>query len=404
MSPGKAMSVIRIMDLSFGKEITQVQADTACYRYVLLTAAQRPAVPDLGPMVDDLLTKMKERLVVPDRACYGAAIRTWKNAALNPDPEFIEFRENSVKRTLELLTEMSVAHNRSTSVSVQPTTANVNDVIEALSMSIHYRKTDQVESLLQSMERVMSGESLASFPVPDANSYRLVLDVWASSESSDKVERGKKILHRMLDNYDALFSPAERKDGIVAAFNAFLRVCGSKNARGDKDGMQVLRVALASIERMRQIDGANPNAAIYASLLECCEKLLPLGKERSGVVEKMFRLCCADGMVDDTVLRQLRTAATSDQYSRLVVQPSEDIEGTKMVPEAWTLNALGKRVVTADGRKAVPLSIDGRLTVTMAMQEFKMRRLRDKRNRNLLQGGRWPKPNAEPKPIVKSNA
>jgi hypothetical protein len=402
MSPGKAMSVIRIMDLSFEKEITQVQADAACYRYVLLTAAQRPALPDLGPMVDDILTAMKEKFIVPNRACYGAAIRTWKNCALNP--EFTEFRENCVKRTLELLSEMKVAHNRSTSVSVQPTTANVNDVIEALSMSIHHRKTELAEALLETMERGISEDSRADFPEPDADSYRLALDVWASSESSDKVSRGKAILYRMLENHDALFSRLHKQDSIVAAFNSFVRVCGSKNARGNADGMQVLRVSLSAIERMRQIDRATPNAETYASLLECCEKLLPMGKERSGIVEKIFRLCCADGMVDDTVLKQLRTAATSDQYSRLVVSPSEDIEGTKMVPEAWTLNALGKRVVTADGRKGVPLSIDGRLTVTMAMQDFKMRRLRDKRNRDLLHGGRWPKPIAEPTPIAKSTA
>lgn len=99
-------------------------------------------------------------------------------------------------------------------------------------------------------------------------------------------------------------------------------------------------------------------------------------------------------MVDDNVLKQLKTATTAEQYTSLVLTASEDVEGTKMVPEAWTINALGGRVVTADGRRTTPLSIEGKLTVTMAMQEFKMRRIRDKRNRNLLRGGRWRKTTA----------
>jgi len=397
MSPGKAMSLIRIMNLSFFKEITTVQADVDCYRYVLLTAAQRPAIPDLGPMVDDILTTMKERFLIPDRECYGAAIRIWKHCALNP--EFTEFREGSVKRTLELLSEMNVAHNRSTAVSVQPTTENVNDVIEALVVSMNFRKMEQAEALLQSMERTLLGSTSSSFPKPDADSYRLVFDVWASSDSKDKVAKGKNVLESMLKNKEALFAHLKRREGVVAAFNSFVRVCGASRVDGEEEGMHVLRTALVAIEQMRTIEGAVPNAATYAGLLECCEKLLPLGRERGGIVEKIFRLCCSDGMVDENVLRQLRTAATSEQYSRLVISRSENVEGTKMVPEAWTLNALGKRVVTADGRKGVPLSIDGRLTVTMAMQEFKMRRLIDKRNRNVFQGGRMPKPVATKSPV-----
>jgi hypothetical protein len=134
----------------------------------------------------------------------------------------------------------------------------------------------------------------------------------------------------------------------------------------------------------------SPNAESYASLLEACSRLVPPGKDRERWVGQVFRLACEDGMVDDTVLQQLKAAAFQDQYSRLVAAESETIEGTKVVPEAWTRNALGGRVVTAEGRRTTPLTIGGQLTVTLAMREFQMRRLRDHRNRKLLQGGRIP--------------
>jgi hypothetical protein len=53
------------------------------------------------------------------------------------------------------------------------------------------------------------------------------------------------------------------------------------------------------------------------------------------------------------------------------------------------MNALGGKVKSADGRKTIPLGVDGLLKRTTAMKEFQMRRLLDHRNRDLLRGGRW---------------
>jgi len=385
MSPGKAQSVLNLMDYAYEKRMTELQPDETCYRYVLMTAARRPELQELGLMVDSILTQMKERFMVPDSVCYGAAIRTWKHCALNPDLE--QFRERSLRRTLDLLDEMKVANDRTVSASVAATTQHINDVIEALSVGRNPRKTEQAEALLQEMEQAVDAES--DDPKPNTDSYRLVLEVWASSDSIEKVPRAKSILWHMKNKYKVLFAKYDKKDGTVEVFNSFLRVCGSAKVQNEEEGMQVFKEALSAIDMMRVLDGLYPNAATYALLLQVCENLLPPGKERRRMVETVFRLCCSDGMVDDSVLEQLQTTATSEQYTNLVITASEDVEGIKMVPEAWTINALGGRVVTADGRRTTPLSIEGKLTVTMAMQEFKMRRIRDKRNRNLLRGGRW---------------
>lgn len=372
------------MDSAYTKGVTEVQPDLPCFRYALCTAAQRPHLDDLGPMVDDILTRMKELYIVPDSDCYTSAIRTWKNAALNPNLE--QYRDKSANRALELLAEMKIAHNQSQSTSVQTRTENINDVIEALSVSSNSRRIEQAERLLSMMEAELSKEAPYD-PLPNAESYRLTLNVWRTSSAVDKVPRALAILWRMKNNYGAL-SGTSKKNDFVEAFNTFVAVCGSTRTRGEAEGMQVFREALAGIEGMKTLPGLRPNASSYSGLLTATRNLLPLGKERKRVVDQIFRLCCDDGMVDDNVLRELRITATDEQYARLVIGPSETIEGTKMVPETWTSNALGGRVITADGRKTTPLSIDGRLTVTIAMREFQMRRIRDKRNRNLLQGGR----------------
>lgn len=388
------MSVLRLMDYAYEKGTTQVQADFDCFRYLLLTAAQRPLLPDLGPLVDDVLKRMATRFLVPDTECYGAAIRTWKNAALNPD--LIAFRDRSVKRTLELLAEIKVAqHQSATSVSVEPTTGIINDVIETLSVSSNPRRMEQAEQLLLEMEEAIGNDTTCS--APNAESYARVINVWKTCKSTDKVPRAKAILWRMEEKYNQLLSTQSGKsDDFVGVFNAFVRVCGSTRVKSEEKGSEIFREALIAVESIRTLKGLEPNAETYAALLEACENLLPLGRERQNVIEKVFRLCCNDGMVDENVLIQLRSAATQEQYSKLVNSVSEDVDGTKMVPEAWTFNALGGRVVTADGRRTKPLSVDGKLAVTAAMQEFRMRRMRDKRNRNLLRGGRLPRPKAVP--------
>lgn len=251
MSPGKAESVLKLMGYAYEKGITQLQPDEACYRYVLLSAARRPELQDLGLMVDSILTQMKERFMVPDSTCYGAAIRTWKHCALNAD--LAEFREKSMRRTLDLLAEMKVANNRTVSSSVAASTRHINDVIEALSVSEDPYKTEQAEALFQEMEQAITGER--NGPTPNADSYRLVLEVWASSDSIEKVPRAKSILWHMKNNYNVLFAKKEKEGGIVAVFNSFVRVCGSANVRDEEEGLQVFKEALAAIEMMRILDG-----------------------------------------------------------------------------------------------------------------------------------------------------
>jgi hypothetical protein len=389
MSPGKARSVLGLMDGAYERGLSTVRPDESCFLSVLRTAAGRPELSNIGPLADEMLALMKERHMLPDGRSYAAAIRTWRNCVLHP--EFSDDKDRVARLVLDLLKEMLAADGRSTTVSVVVHTANVNDVMETVAASRLFRRVDAAEALLHQMEESLSQGVKSSFPPPNSKSYRLMFDIYGSSALVDRVSRATDVLHRMLTAFRGPLAGSEKAAFITQAYNAYIRVCGSSQVASEEEGMEVLRIALIDIERMREIDGFSPDADTYSSILECCGSLVPSGINRASLVERVFQLCCQDGMVDENVLTQLRALTSIDQYARLVIAKSSFLEGTKMVPEEWTINALGGRVVTEDGRRAPPLSIEGRLTVTMGMQDFKMRRLKDKRNRNLLQGGRLEK-------------
>ena len=382
------MSVLRLMDHAFAKGTTTVEPDFDCFRYLLVVAAKRPLLLDLGPLVDDVLARMSSRLIIPDTECYEAAIETWKNAALNSD--LVDFCDHSVKRVLELLSDMRIASQQSASVLVKPTTKTINNVIEALSMSSNPRRTDQAENLLLEMEDALDEDR--SDATPNANSYKQVINIWMGSRLPEKVPRAKSVLWRMEERYEKLSKGTDTVDDFVGVFNAFIRVCASMQVQNVDKEKEILKEALSAIETMKSYGNLRPNADTFTAILEACDNLLPPGSERAMIIEKVFRLCCDQGMVDDNVLVRLRSAATPEMYSKLVVLASEEIEGQRMVPEAWTYNALGGRVITADGRRTKPLSIEGKLAVTKSMLDFRMRRLTDKRNRNLLRGARLSRP------------
>lgn len=377
------------MQSVYKKGLTLTQPDEICYRYVLQTAAHKH-LPDLGPLVDETLARMRDSFMVPDSECYTAAIRTWKKAALLLPVVSAAIQQTSVRRTLELLAEMDVAHNQSTSVVVSVSTANISDVLEALTVSTDPLRMLQADSLLAKLEKRPSDGTAGLKPT--AESYIYALRVWCTAEGVEKIAKAKGILWRVKDNLASLSSQHKKKGRIVDIFNAFVNVCGSHRPRSEGEGLQVLREALDAIKVMRTLDELAPNTLTYVALLDACAKLLPLGNERRAAIATIFQLCCDDGMVDENCLAHLREAASSDQYADLVTRTTQIVEGTKVVPEAWTRKALGGKIRSTDGRRTTPLSIDGRLKTTAAMNEFKMRRLRDKRNQNLLRGGRLQPP------------
>jgi hypothetical protein len=427
---------------------TRARPDLDCYRAVLQTAARRPVLPDLDVLVDAVLTSMRHQLISPDTASYEAAAVVFKNAALlyggridlvggksklspgtrsgtisaaqrrsSPPstlPDAMR-RDRCASRALELLDEIQVAQQQQGESHARLLTSTMNHVIKALSVSQLPHRTDVAVELLTKLEDGAAARNMQP-SLPDLETYRLVLEVWkgvgtrSPSEDESKVAGAEAVLDRLqhrvselVYRHQVLYGESGRhiRNDLVSVYNSFVEVCGSIPAASEESRLDIFRRALTRLQGLRSLGGVHassgepprplmlsPNAESYAALLKACTRLLPNGKDRQRWVERVFGLACDEGMVDEQVLQQMKLAATEEQYARLVISASEASEGSKLVPEAWTRNALRGRVVTSEGRRTTPLTVQGRLTVTPSMQEFRMRRLRDHRNRALLQGGR----------------
>ena len=55
--------------------------DEQCYRDALITMSKRVNVIEVGELADATLTEMKDKMMIPDTACYGAAILAWNHVA-----------------------------------------------------------------------------------------------------------------------------------------------------------------------------------------------------------------------------------------------------------------------------------------------------------------------------------
>ena len=388
MAPTKALSLWTLWQNSIEDSITTVKPSLNVYRALLQTATARPNQPDLGyRVVDVLLPRMKEEMIIPDTVCFESAICVWKNCALHPDVP--DDRQVCLRRITSLLADLRSAHMRSGSDGTSGvTTKALNHVLESLQVSEHSQRAALAEALLKEMEENLVNGDLQAAPSPD--SYRFVLDVYRTVLTRDRIPLAKKILLRCKDTI--LRGDVEnsiRKEA-VEVLNSFVLVCATTPGPIPSEaGVSILREALFAVERFRSDCGVVPNQNTYTYLLQAVKELIADESSRAKIVDQVFRLSCQDGMMDDLLLKQVMQVTTPEQYHRLVVAPSEVVEGVKVIPENWSRNALGGRVVSADGRRVRPLTIDGRVTETKAMQEFKMRRLCDKRNQKLLRGGRW---------------
>lgn len=371
------------MQKAYTDRVSDLRPDETCYRYVLATYA-RSTLPNLGTDVDELINQMVDRQLTPDSECYTYAIRTWKNSATH---HLCETQHVDATHANRLLKAMEKAYHRSSEVLVQPKTENYNNVIEAWSASTQAGAAVHAEALLKKLEKAYADgdENL----MPDTNSYRWALEAWANSPSPDKLSRAVAILSRMKDAMEG--SEDDHAKPTVDVFNAFIRVCGTSGTGSAGDKKYNLKLAVNTVDEMRQ-RGEAPNSRTFCLLLEACQNLLPLGKQQSRAVETIFRNCCYLGLVDDAVLAQFRDVASDQLFQDLVVantteEVTEGSKSGKMVPKTWTRN-VGVKVVTVDGKQPKPLNIDAIFVMTKRVKEFRVKRLRQRKNTRLFRGGR----------------
>lgn len=363
--------------------------------------SRRVNVPEVGELLDQTLSEMKkERMIIPNTECYGAAILTWKHVAMGRE---CEDRERAVQRIDDLLQEMIDAFHRTTTVTVRPTTEHYNHVLEALTMSKAAKATQRAETILNALEKVADravaeeqgnseGESNRfDDPVglaPNADSYKHALVVLRNSKSHSKVQEAQALINRFQSRAHQLRTVSS-ETSMVEVMSAFISVCarGGSGSKDEAQNMEIMFTALRTPEVMRALDLV-PDSTTYAALLEACDTLVHDGQDRQRILESIFIRACDGGYVDHVVLENFKAASSTYLYAKLVVAPSQEVENMKVVPESWTRNVQGFSANSKGGRKVLPLTIEGQFTFTKAAAEYKMRKLRKQANKHLLEGGR----------------
>ena len=359
-------------------------------------------------MVDKTLTEMKrERMLIPNTECYGAAIIAWKHVAMSRE---CDDRELAVHRCYELLQEMVAAFYRTTIVAVQPATEHYNHVLEALTISKNSKSLFRAQMLLRDLEKAVDEASAvegnetvdtdtSKFEwhvsqnrqkqnlAPDADTYRLVLTAWCNSKSPEKVHAAEELLSHFKTRME-IIRRRSSEESIVNAISAFISVCAKENSnKDDAQKMETMLTALRTLETVRELN-LTPNSTCYGALLEACNNLVQNGQDRQRILENVFARAADEGYVDQVVLENFKMAASTYLYAKMVVAPSQEVENMKVVPEAWTRNVQGFSVNNRGGRKVLPLTIEGQFAFTKAAAEYKMRKLRRQSNKKMLQGGR----------------
>ena len=370
--------------------------------------SQRLNVPEVGELVDKTLTEMKrERMLIPNTECYGAAIIAWKHVAMSRE---CDDRELAVHRCYELLQEMVAAFYRTTIVAVQPATEHYNHVLEALTISKNSKSLFRAQMLLRDLEKAVDEASAvegnetvdtdtSKFEwhvsqnrqkqnlAPDADTYRLVLTAWCNSKSPEKVHAAEELLSHFKTRME-IIRRRSSEESIVNAISAFISVCAKENSnKDDAQKMETMLTALRTVETVRELN-LTPNSTCYGALLEACNNLVQNGQDRQRILENVFARAADEGYVDQVVLENFKMAASTYLYAKMVVAPSQEVENMKVVPEAWTRNVQGFSVNNRGGRKVLPLTIEGQFAFTKAAAEYKMRKLRRQSNKKMLQGGR----------------
>eukprot|EP00584_Thalassiosira_punctigera_P001020 CAMPEP_0172537518 /NCGR_PEP_ID=MMETSP1067-20121228/9100_1 /TAXON_ID=265564 ORGANISM="Thalassiosira punctigera, Strain Tpunct2005C2" /NCGR_SAMPLE_ID=MMETSP1067 /ASSEMBLY_ACC=CAM_ASM_000444 /LENGTH=792 /DNA_ID=CAMNT_0013322835 /DNA_START=71 /DNA_END=2449 /DNA_ORIENTATION=- len=370
----RAQTILTTMEKLHASKKTNVRPDLDCYRYTLITMS-RSRVPTVGSNVPKLLKSMEDNNILPDTACFDAAIETLKNCARH---SIMDESEKYAKATESMMLRMELQRERSSESVIRPTAATYTNVIQALAVRKTTKSAERADVILANMEK----EYAAGDPSmqPTKVSYVGVIHAYGHSDAEDKYLRADGVLRRMIAQHEG-GNEAARPD--VFSFHAVIRAC-SRTAEATSSTeycKEALLLAISTVQYMKKSESHRPNAKSYLLLLQCCANLLPPGSaEREKALRSIFRTCRKDGLVNRQVLKQFQSTVSTEAYHCEVVQDAPRYDGVKSLPETWTRSL---------GRKRNPIiSVGGDVIGSMAHNDHKMRKRWEKRNQKLLQGGR----------------
>ena len=117
------------------------------------------------------------------------------------------------------------------------------------------------------------------------------------------------------------------------SYNLVLNACAYTDSEDTKIREEAFKVACLTFEELRTSDYLKPGHMSYANFLEVVTKLMPEGELHDELIGNIFRRCCRDGVVSNTVIRRLRGAGSSYLFKTCL-----GAENVNNLPRAWTRN------------------------------------------------------------------
>lgn len=390
----RALFLLKKMEslASSDNALTGLRPDVTCYKCVLQSFSQSRAqyVDGLGYEAESIISRMEDNGLIPDSDCFTYAIQTWSNSACRNELAEKDIYE-SASRAQTLLNQKKQMHYRSGTVEVKTSTLDYNNVIRAWSRSSSKDAYQQVEGLLSTMEKLHQ-EGDADVRPTHETYVHAIHSIGKNRNVGTNLHLVQELLSRMKTQYE---NGNEDCKPNILCFNAAIRVCGSRNLKyaNDEEVQNGLRCVVSLIQEVGNTVGIKPNSETYNLALDAFSILIDKNSPTfSRVVSSLFNRCCDEGLVDEKVIKTFHRVAPYDLYRSLVLAaalPDGEIDATPPIsdmlflPEEWTKN-------TTTVKQRIPLAVDGRFVRARSktVSEHKMRRLRRKEKKLILQGGR----------------
>lgn len=220
---------------------------------------------------------------------------------------------------------------------VHPNSQSYTIVLDAYAKSQSLTSMERAEDIMQRMQSSSSCK-------PDVKSYTALIQKYARSNVPLKAKRAQAVLHSMTKEGSRAIRPT------VVTYNALLNACEYTNSTDLMEKEEAFTVACLTFDEIRKLPDIDPSHITYGSFLGSVTALMPRSDARNEIAELVFKRCCKDGQVSQYVLRKLSAAVSLSRYRQMLGGNKEDT-----LPRRWTANVRErKRERSAVQRKPTP--------------------------------------------------
>lgn len=328
----RAQNILQKMERLSKAGDLNARPDIVSYNSVMNAFAKSREI-GAAQKAEEILERMEnsyeagETTVKPDSYSYNIVISAWSNSG-------DIFSAAKAELLLQRMKELYKTGDK----SVKPDVTTYNSVLTAWSRTQERGAPQKAEAILEHMfDLYNAGDEAVK---PDVQSFTTVINAWSKSKERNKARYAQGLLRRMERIYDG---GDKRCAPNVYAYAAVLNACAyTFGSKDEKD--EALDIAIRTFGELQKSRNARPNHVTYGTFLRVCRRLIPDSDNRKKpLVESVFRQCCKEGQVGESVLSQIYGAAAPELYIELLGEEyGKGVMTIDDIPPEWTCNVREK--------------------------------------------------------------